>query len=191
MSIWTPKEQAALDYVELKTKLGKDDLTVRSPGVCKITGDGIPREWDVRNGFGLAGATTVFRGLGLAEFEIAVRIWLPEHRELFQFFDTGVEPSLAGQPERVYQISNPRLAFARISKCVFLNSPILRDDGDDGETAVYKCRQWRPPLATLSSPTAPGASSAAGRAADELETRIAQRTAVLQNRFQQLTGGAP
>jgi hypothetical protein len=189
VSIWSEEERTELDYVELKTAIGAAELTVRSPGVCKISGDGIPREWDVRQGFGLAGSTQAFRGLGLAEFEIAIRLWLPEHREQFQLFDAGVEPSLPGQPERVYKIKNPRLALRGIDRCVFLNAPLLRDGEDDSETATYKCRQWRKPLATLSAPTAPGAASAQGSAADEFAARIAARAKVLQDRFQQLFGG--
>lgn len=188
MSIWSPEEQEQLDYVELRTTQGSTPITVRSPGVCKITGDGIPREWDVRQGFGLAGSTQAFRGIGLAEFEVKVRMWAPEHRDLFKVFDAAVEPSPPGQAERVYEIANPRLAARGINKCVFLNAPLLGDDGDGGDTATYKCRQWRKPLATLSSPTAPGAASASGRATDEYEARIAARAEVLQDRFQQLVG---
>src|SRR5262245_14948604 len=56
MSIWTAEEQAQLDYVEIETTRAGKPVKVRSPGVCVIDGDGIPREWDVVQGFGLSGA---------------------------------------------------------------------------------------------------------------------------------------
>lgn len=189
MTVWSDQELAQLDYVEISTTVRATPITLRSPGVAKITGDGIPRDWDVRGGFGLAGATQVFRGLGLAEFQVAVRVWETEHRDGFENFDTAIEPSLPGQPERVYQIKHPMLALRGISKCVFLNAPFLVPDDDGSSTASYKCRQWRKPLATLLSPTAPGDASEKGRAADKYEQRAAERAGILDKKFQQLTGG--
>lgn len=189
MSIWSAEELAQLDYVEITTTRAGKPLTVRSPGVCLVEGDGIPREWDVVQGFGLSGATQRFKGIGLAEFTLSIRVWLPEHRSLLKTFAAAVEVSLPGQPERVYQVANPRLAFKGIAQMVFLNDPFPKDEKDQSDLLVYKCRQWRKPLPTLTSPSAPGASSASGRAADEFETRLAQRAEVLQQRFQALTGG--
>ena len=187
-NVWSDSELAQLDYVDLTTTIAGQPVTVRSPGKCEITGDGIPRDWDVRGGFGLAGKTQVFRGLGLAEFQVKITLWDKTHRDAFENFDAAVEPSKPGLPERVYSLSNPRLAMRGISKAVFLNAPFLQDKGNGSEEVTYKLRQWRKPLATLLSTTAPGEGTATGRAADEFESRIADRTAVLTNRLAELTG---
>lgn len=188
MSIWTPEEQDQLDYVEITTTRAGATVTARSPGVCTIEGDGIPRNWDVVNGFGLSGATQRFKGIGLAEFSITIRVWQAAHRPLLKVFAAAVEASLPGQPERVYQIKNPRLAFKGIASCVFLNDPFPKDESNQSDTLVYKCRQWRKPLPTMSSPTAPGAASSVGAAATEYQKRIAEKTAIIDNRLQQLRG---
>lgn len=189
MSIWTAEELDQLDYVEITTTRSGKPVTVRSPGVCTVEGDGIPREWDVVQGFGLSGATQRFKGIGLAEFTITIRVWEAEHRPLLKVFAAAVEVSLPGQQERVYEIKNPRLAFKGITQMVFLNDPFPKDEKDQSDTLTYKCRQWRKRLPTLTSPSAPGASSEQGRAADEYETRLADRAKVLEQRFQELTGG--
>lgn len=191
MSIWNTEEQVQLDYVEITTTRGGVPLTVRSPGVCMVEGDGIPREWDVVQGFGLSGATQRFKGIGLAEFTITIRVWLAEHRPLLRVFAAAVEVSLPGQPERVYQIKNPRLAFKGITQMVFLNDPFPKDEKDQSDTLSYKCRQWRKPLPTLTAPSAPGASSAQGHASDEFESRVAAKLAILDQRMQTLTGRQP
>lgn len=186
MSIWSAEEQNQLDYVEITTTRGGGAVTVRSPGVCTIDGDGIPRNWDVVNGFGLSGATQRFKGIGLAEFTLTIRVWKATDRALLVTFAKAVEVSVPGQPERVYQVKNPRLAFKGIDKMVFLNDPFPKDNADQSDTLVYKCRQWRKALATLTSPSAPGASSTQGSAMDSFNEAMGERRAIINNGLQRL-----
>lgn len=181
MSFWNEKELAELDYVEITTTLGSAPLTVRSPGICTITGDGVPREWQVRKGFGLSGATQAFTGLGLADFDIVLRLVTAKDRELFALFDAACEPSQPGAPERVYRIKNPRLSIRGIVNMVFLNAPILRDMADGSETATYHCRQHRKPLPTLTSPSAAGEATAGGTQLSKFQDQMAERLAVIRN----------
>jgi hypothetical protein len=188
VSIWSAEEQAQLDYVEIETTRSGKPVKVRSPGVCEVDGDGIPREWDVVQGFGLSGATQRFKGIGLAEFSLTIKVWETAHRTELKAFASAVEVSQPGQPERVYAVKNPRLAFKGIDKMVFLNDPFPKDGKDQSDTLVYKCRQWRKPLPTLTAPSAAGSSSEQGKSADVFEARLAARAAVLENRFKTLTG---
>lgn len=185
MSFWSADELAALDYVVIRTKQGTTDIEVRSPGVCKLTGDGIPVDWDVRSGFGLAGKTQVFMGLGLAEFQLALRMWTTEQRSEFEFYDSMIEPSPPGSPQKVYTINNPILALRGITQCIFLNAPFVADQGDDSVIATYKCRQWRKPLPTLASPTSPAASTPEGAAQSQYQQMVGERL----TQIQQLNGG--
>jgi hypothetical protein len=50
-----------------------------SPGKAVIRGAGSPRKWDVRDGYGLTGAVTVFMGEGLATFEVDIYCWEDHH----------------------------------------------------------------------------------------------------------------
>lgn len=157
-------------------------VPIKSPGVCKIgPGKGIPRNWQVREGFGLSGATQAFRGLGLAEFSLTIRMWRTEDRAAFTAFDGAIEPSPLGAPEKVYLISNPRLALRSITQCVFLNAPIPTDNDDGSETVVYECRQARKPLPSLTSPTAAGAATPEGAAKDAYQARIEQHLQTIDN----------
>lgn len=187
MSFWTPDELLALDYVFVETMTGNSKRSAKSPHIKRgdIRGDGIPRDWDVRQGFGLAGKTQVFMGPGLAEFEFTVSMWELEHRALWDAFDGIVEPSPPGSPERVYLISNPILARRGVTQCVFLNAPFLSHKDDDLTQATYKCRQWRKPLPTLTAPTAPGAATPGGTAANQYQEKIAQQL----EQIKQLNGG--
>lgn len=190
MSIWSAEELLQLDYIEIRSTQGKTPVTVRSPGVCEVTGDGIPRDWDVRRGFGIAGSTQVFMGIGLAEFSVKIRIWEPVNRDQLTVFAGIIQASPPGQPEKVYEIANPRLALKGITKCVFLNDPFPLDEKDGSDTLTYKCRQWRKPLPMLTAPSTPGAATTPGQAQDEFATRIADRAKVLDGLAGQLFGGA-
>ncbi len=54
-------------------------VSLASPGVAVIKGAGSPREWDVRKGYGYSGASLVFTGTGLSEFDVDLFLWEPEH----------------------------------------------------------------------------------------------------------------
>lgn len=177
MSFWTLDELALLDSVTIISA----GVPVTSPGVCTITGDGIPLNWQVREGFGLSGATQAFRGLGLAEFQLSVKMWTQEHRTQFLVFNAAIQPSPLGAPQKVYSISNPILGLAEITQCVFLNKPFVLPNDELAVVVSYKCRQARKPLPTLTSPTAAGAASPEGAAADAYQARIQQHLTEIDN----------
>jgi hypothetical protein len=59
-----------VDYILLAGK--------RSPGLAEVKGAGSPREWDIRKGYGLSGAASVFTGLSLAKFTVTLRLYTVE-----------------------------------------------------------------------------------------------------------------
>jgi hypothetical protein len=61
-------------------------LIFASPGVAKIKGAGSPRDWDIRKGYGFSGASLVFTGTSLSEFDVDIFIWEPEHWLLWEAF---------------------------------------------------------------------------------------------------------
>lgn len=58
----------------------------KSPGVAVVRGAGNPRNWDVRQGYGLTGATVIFTGVGLAKFEVDIFCWRNSHFEDWKKF---------------------------------------------------------------------------------------------------------
>lgn len=48
---------------------------VKSPGICEIEGASSARTWDERRGYGLSGATCIFRGVRLAHFKANIRLY--------------------------------------------------------------------------------------------------------------------
>ncbi len=191
MSFWSADELAAIDYVVIYTSQGATQIKIQSPGVATISGDGIPQNWQVREGFGISGSTQAFRGNGLAEFGIQLKLWTPEQREEFEVFDSFIAPSPEGSPAKVYVINHPILALRGITQCVFLNAPFVTVQPDDSVLINYKCRQWRKALPTLTTPTSAAGESAKGAATDQYDKLVADRTATLQNLLQAPAGGSP
>jgi hypothetical protein len=207
MSFWTEDEKAALDYVVIDTSQGKTPIKSKSPGVMPVpgglTGDGIPRNWQVREGFGLAGSTQAFRGIGLCEFSTTHKLWTLEQRDQFEVYDSLIAPSPPGSPEKVYGINHPVLALRGITQCVFLSAPLVMPQADDSILVTYKCRQWRKPLPTVTSPTSAKGETDKGAAKDEYDKAVEQRTAEFRSllqppkansigaAFARFTGGGP
>lgn len=48
---------------------------ITSPGQCDLTGAHAPRKWDVRRGFGLSGATSVYMGDDIDKFAVRLMFW--------------------------------------------------------------------------------------------------------------------
>lgn len=196
MSILDADELALLDVVTIKTRVGKSDVTVSTPKagcLVRLTGaDGRPLDWQTRPGAGLSGMTQVFKSKGLAEFGIELRMWGEDEDTRLQVrggweqFDQIVEAPPPGQPAKVYEIQHPLLALRGITQCVFLNEPLLEHDADaQYDRIAYKCREWRKPLPTLASPTAPGAGTVDGKAVDEFTARIEAKLGAFQALAQQ------
>lgn len=47
----------------------------KSPGLAAVRGAGTPRKWDIQDGYGFTGATVIYNGEGLAEFEVDIQAW--------------------------------------------------------------------------------------------------------------------
>jgi len=65
--------------IDTATRQGDGDFVLisgeRSPGLCTVVGADSPRKWDVRNGFGLSGAWTIYLGIGISTFSIKFRLY--------------------------------------------------------------------------------------------------------------------
>jgi len=50
-----------------------------SPGLAVVRGAGQPRSWDIQQGYGLTGATIIFKGCGLSKFYVDIFAWTEAH----------------------------------------------------------------------------------------------------------------
>jgi len=87
---------------------------MRSPGRATLTGVKVPYKYDVQEGYGRSGATTTFRGRGIARFTLTIDLWLPEHFLAWAAFAKALEPPKASKP-LVVEMRHPVLAAADIS----------------------------------------------------------------------------
>lgn len=67
---WNPITEPC-DYILLAQQ--------KSPGLATVEGASSPRKWDEREGYGISGAFSVFRGRGLAKFSVKLRLTTEQH----------------------------------------------------------------------------------------------------------------
>lgn len=87
-----------------------------SPGLAMVKGAGSPRKWDVRDGYGITGATCVFMGEGLATFDVDIFCWEPEHFLAWEVFSraTLANPPIGARPTSM-SIQHPTLNGSPLS----------------------------------------------------------------------------
>lgn len=134
-----------------------------SPGLATIRHPSEPRNWDKRKGYGFTGATLVFTGADLSDFEIDFYMW--SEPQVIQFFAfkkkyfslPKTPPTLApGQlfptPPKALGVSSPILASCNITAMVVQD--IIGPDFDDFGGAMWtgKFTAFRAPLPMLARP---------------------------------------
>ncbi len=82
----TTPDALGLSPVRRYIILSAAGVSLPSPGVAKVRGAGSPRNWDIRQGYGVSGASLVFTGTGLAKFDVDIFMWEQEHWTLWQAF---------------------------------------------------------------------------------------------------------
>lgn len=55
------------DYITLARR--------KSPGIAEVSGASSPRKWDEREGYGITGSLSVFKGRGLAHFSVTLKLY--------------------------------------------------------------------------------------------------------------------
>lgn len=124
---------------------------VQSPGRAQLTGVAAPYKYDVQEGYGLSGATTIFRGRGVARFTLTISLWRPEHFIAWPFFAALLEPPKTSKP-LVVQMRHPLLSMADIEAVAVesLGAPERQSNGV--WTATISLLEYRPPKPALVKP---------------------------------------
>lgn len=159
----------AQDYIELGG--------MTSPGRATIVNAGSPRTWDKRKGYGFSGATLVYTGDDLAEFDVLIDLW---DKSQFQAWDDFAKKTLEkppiGQRPKALDIKHPILnrSPTKITSVVVLD--VLGPDQDEDGLWTYRIKfsAYRAPKPALGKPNAsiPSVTPKVPTAQDEAEKKI-------------------
>lgn len=164
------------DYIILSTK-GPPGKLRKSPGVCKIRGAGSPRNWDIRPGYGIDGATSVFTGNSLSRFSVDIFLWEDSQWEEWDDFATILVRPTPATRAKSLSIVHPLL----IQKPIQITSVVVEDvsqfeynDSLDLWACEIKFMQFKKPRPILVKPTAaiPAATQAPPTAKDAAEEKM-------------------
>lgn len=193
MSIFDADELGNMNVCRFETQLGAARVRFTTPrGKCKATldlGEGRPREWEERKGPGLSGATLVSKGAGLCSGTLTIE-YFPDteaERALLRLdrdsFVAMVGSPAQGSPDKVFTINHPvaMSLSTPMTACVFLNdSPLKHDENKQLGTDVFKIKEFRKQLPTISSTTAPGGATREGQSIDLHEAEKKERLGELE-----------
>jgi hypothetical protein len=123
-----------------------------TPGLCDIDGANSPRNWDERDGYGLSGATVIFKGVKLSHFSIKFRLYTPaDWDEWHAFAPTVAKPPLGKRP-RALDIAHPITDEVGI-RSVVVDDVLAPVQSGDGEwTVEVKLIEFRKPRFALAKP---------------------------------------
>ena len=153
---WNPLEQP-IDYALVAGQ--------RTPGFCTITAATRPRQWDERRGYGVSGASLVFRGTKLGTFTMRLDLYDEKHWEKWEEFRPILEPISAADSLRaeraqrsVFRSPSPRahgldivhpiLEYVGIRAAVVTSLKAPEQDESGVWTVVIEWTEFRPPVVT-------------------------------------------
>lgn len=125
----------------------------KTPGLAVVEGSsGSPRKWQEQGGYGLTGATVRFTGLGLAKFDVLLKLYDAADWAAWQAFLPVLDPPKPGQLARALAVAHPYLKPLKINECVVLDISIPKTDEYGVTQIVVYCQAFRKPKITLAKP---------------------------------------
>lgn len=121
--------------------------SVPTPGLAIVEGSsGSPRKWQELGGYALSGATIKFTGLGLAKFDILLKLydaadWAAWNAPKFQ---AALKPP-SQTDQRALTVAHPYLKAVGISQCVIEDISLPRTDEYGVTSIILSCREYRKP----------------------------------------------
>jgi hypothetical protein len=127
----------------------------RSPGIAVVSGASDARKWDVREGYGLSGGITVFRGRQIAKFTVTLKLVTAQDWVDWAAFQPLVARPPYGTKPKSMSIWHPWLALLDISSVGVEEVSQPEEDGDTGAYIVtIKFLETREPKFALAKPEA-------------------------------------
>ncbi len=151
----------------------------RSPGIAEVRGSSSKRAWDEREGFGISGSFSVFKGRRLSWFSVLLRLYSSEDwrgwYEWKRLVDAIPKRRGGGKDSGYLDIWHPWLEANDI-RAVAVAEVMQPDQTADGEhTIEIKFLEWRHPKLTLATPAAAEATPV-----DPVEEHIGKLTKQLE-----------
>lgn len=146
---WSPLDQP-IDYALVAGR--------RTPGLCDIEGAGSPRQWDERRGYGVSGATLVYRGLRLATFSMRLRLYSSQDWTDWEAFRSTVSRAPIGERAQALDVVHPLLEQVGIRSAVVEDVLAPVQTGEGEWTIEIRWREFRRPVVTT-TPVTDSASS--------------------------------
>ena len=129
----------------------------KSPGIATIKNAASLRDWEQRKGYGLSGASSVYTGDSLSDFEIEFKIW--DNSELrgsmfraWYVFAQVLRKVPRGKRPKALTIFHPLLAEIGITRAVVREVGQFTQDKDGIFTKPVKFLEYREPLPILAKP---------------------------------------
>lgn len=154
-----------------------------SPGLAVVRGANVPRNWDIRAGYGLTGATVVYMGDGLAKFDVDIFVWLnPSHFAAWRVFAKRALTVPAGVRPTSLSIQHPALNDAPLTiRQVVVEDVTQWEQSPEGGlwARTIKFLQYRAPKPVLVRPAEgiPGSPINASPPVDPEQMQIAANNA--------------
>jgi hypothetical protein len=137
---WNPLEQPQ-DYALLGGQ--------RTPGLCDLRDADSPRRIDERRGYGLSGATAIYRGIALSNFKMLLRLYTVDDWEAWHTFSPTVQRPPSGQRARALDISHPLTEELGIRSVMVENVKQPTQTGDGEWTIEISLKEYRRPVRQL------------------------------------------
>lgn len=160
-----------------------------SPGKCTIRNLNSPREWDIRQGYGLSGATVVPKGDALSRFSVLFEFWDETQIALWysfasKYFDKAARLVPGSRVPKALGIEHPILSAPphRITEVVVEDVSGLEQDEEGKWSTEVFFLQYRKPKPALSPPDAsiPATTPATPTAEDAADREMAEKLKTLK-----------
>lgn len=165
----------AQDYIVLSGE--------KSPGRATVKAPNSPRTWDKRKGYGTSGASLVYTGDDLSEFDVEIVLWKKsQFAEWKSFAKKCLEKPPKGARPKALKIEHPVVNASPwlIDEVVVKDVLGFEDTSDDGLwQGTIQFIQYRAPLPALGKPkqAIPGAAAKIPTAQDAADLEIQKLSA--------------
>jgi|SRR6478752_6063248 len=150
----------------------------RSPGIAVVSGAADVRKWDVRQGYGLSGGITVFRGRDISHFTVTLKLVTAKDWADWDTFKPLVARPPFGTKPKSMSVWHPWLAMLDISSAGVEEVGQPEEDGDTGAYSIpIKFLETREPKFALAKPEA---AATAPKSTDPYDQQIEKLTSQFQ-----------
>jgi len=172
LTVWSP-----LTAPENKIHIGG----MLTPGICDVLGPSNPREWEERAGYGLSGATIIFRGRKLSHFQIDLRLYTVQDWTDWYAFLPKISVIPIGKNARGFDIESKLTEMVGIKAICFEDIGVPKQTGDGEWTVELKCIEYRKPVVTLAK-----ADGAQATEVDANDQKIDAKNLIIESQKQRL-----